>query len=90
MEMSGAAGKGEGAGDKRGGSSHAGAFFFVICYYYTNEYLRTQCVTNLCETRTVAIYNRKHMNLKITTYKVVFQTVEINYILSRRKFQYLL
>ena len=40
------AGKGERAGDKRGGSRHAGAFFFVICYYYTNEYLRTQCVTN--------------------------------------------
>ena len=41
----------------------------------------------LYETRTVAIYNRKHMNLKITTYNVVFQTVEINHIFSRRKFQ---
>ena len=44
----------------------------------------------LCETRTVAIYNGKRMNLKITTYKVVFQTVEIYHIFSKRKFQYLL
>jgi len=48
------------------------------------------CLERLCETRTVAIYNGKHMNLKITTYKVVFRTVEINHIFSRRKFQYLL
>ena len=36
----------------------------------------------------MAIYNGKQMNLKITMYKVVFQTVEINHIFSRRKFQY--
>ena len=32
----------------------------------------------LCETRTMVIYNRKCVKLKITTYKVVFQKVEIN------------
>ena len=40
-----------------------------------------------CETRTRAIYNGKHMNLKITTYMSVFQIVEINHFFSRRKFQ---
>ena len=45
---------------------------------------------NLYETRTMVIYNRKHMNFKITTYNIVFQTVEINHSFSKRKFQYLL
>ena len=42
---------------------------------------------NHCETRTGVIDNGKDRKLKITTYKVVFQTVEINNIFSRRKFQ---
>ena len=46
--------------------------------------------SSLCETRTMVIYNGKCVKLKITTYKVVFQTVEINNIFSRRKFQWLL
>ena len=41
----------------------------------------------LCETRTMVIYNGKCVKLKITTYKVGFQTLEINNIFSRRKFQ---
>ena len=55
------------------------------CQFYRS----TDSTGLLClyETRTVAIYNRKHMNLKIATYNVVFQTVEINHIFSRRKFQ---
>ena len=44
-------------------------------------------LATLCETRTMVIYNGKCVKLKITTYKVVFQTVEINNIFSRRKFQ---
>ena len=44
----------------------------------------------LCETRTVVIDAGKCMNLKITTYNIVFQKVEKNNFFSRRKSQLLL
>ena len=43
--------------------------------------MKHTCYNTLCETRTMVVYNGKCVNLKITTYKVVFQTVEINNIL---------
>ena len=47
-------------------------------------------VSMLCETRTVVIDAGKCMNLKITTYNIVFQKVEKNNFFSRRKSQLLL
>ena len=50
----------------------------------------TDSNSSLCETRTVVIDAGKCMNLKITTYNIVFQKVEKNNFFSRRKAQLLL
>ena len=54
------------------------------------EYIQKMLDLDLCETRTVVIDAGKCMNLKITTYNIVFQKVEKNNFFSRRKSQLLL
>src|SRR5271156_1605560 len=43
--------------------------------------------TEHCETRTMAIDNEKHCDVRITMYKVAFQAVGINHVFGRKKFQ---
>ena len=63
-------------------------FVMVMKHFPTHHFLFNCHI--LCETRTVVIDTRKCMNLKITTYNIVFQKVEKNNFFSRRKSQLLL